>query len=223
MAAVTEADWSCPICCDLAFRPAVNACGHVFCFWYVAACDWLDEAMIEGVIKHMPVQCAWVAGSSGRSCLQPHSAPPIERVQSLETCAWCLRGPATTVLDQLLTCSSCCRCAPVCAGACTRRCRRMHPATAPSAVPHSPTSRPPAASCTPCCGATSPRRTRSARGRHRVRRAACWAATLSERVRTPLPCCSAQGSAKPGPRGCAAAHALQACLPAHCSLSYWFV
>ncbi|CAI5526658.1 unnamed protein product, partial [Closterium sp. Naga37s-1] len=28
-------DFLCPICRDLVFKPVVNACGHVFCFWCV--------------------------------------------------------------------------------------------------------------------------------------------------------------------------------------------
>jgi hypothetical protein len=26
-------DWQCPICCDLIYKPCVNVCGHLFCFW----------------------------------------------------------------------------------------------------------------------------------------------------------------------------------------------
>lgn len=26
-------DWRCPTCLDLLFKPAVNTCGHVYCFW----------------------------------------------------------------------------------------------------------------------------------------------------------------------------------------------
>ena len=26
-------DFSCPICCELLYKPCVNACGHTFCFW----------------------------------------------------------------------------------------------------------------------------------------------------------------------------------------------
>lgn len=28
-------DWKCPICLELLYKPCVNTCGHVFCFWYV--------------------------------------------------------------------------------------------------------------------------------------------------------------------------------------------
>lgn len=26
-------DWTCPICCELLYKPCANACGHLFCFW----------------------------------------------------------------------------------------------------------------------------------------------------------------------------------------------
>eukprot|EP00993_Chasmostoma_nieuportense_P002884 NODE_3643_length_927_cov_5.140000_g3491_i0.p1 GENE.NODE_3643_length_927_cov_5.140000_g3491_i0~~NODE_3643_length_927_cov_5.140000_g3491_i0.p1 ORF type:complete len:305 (-),score=65.30 NODE_3643_length_927_cov_5.140000_g3491_i0:13-888(-) len=28
-----EDDFQCPVCLDLVFKPCVNTCGHVFCFW----------------------------------------------------------------------------------------------------------------------------------------------------------------------------------------------
>ncbi len=26
-------NWKCPICLDVLYKPCVNTCGHVFCFW----------------------------------------------------------------------------------------------------------------------------------------------------------------------------------------------
>lgn len=30
---IKESDWQCPLCLELLYKPCVNECGHVFCFW----------------------------------------------------------------------------------------------------------------------------------------------------------------------------------------------
>ena len=32
-------EWSCPVCLDTLYKPCVNVCGHVYCFWYAIACQ----------------------------------------------------------------------------------------------------------------------------------------------------------------------------------------
>ena len=59
-------DFSCPICCELLFKPCVNACGHTFCFWCLhKAMDPLADSrcpLCRAGFKHFAAPCDALQG-----------------------------------------------------------------------------------------------------------------------------------------------------------------
>ena len=59
-------DFSCPICCELLYKPCVNACGHTFCFWCLhKAMDPLADSrcpLCRAGFKHFAAPCDALQG-----------------------------------------------------------------------------------------------------------------------------------------------------------------
>eukprot|EP00850_Spirogloea_muscicola_P022446 SM000295S11281 [mRNA] locus=s295:52133:54794:- [translate_table: standard] len=60
-AAVDPADFQCPICLSLVYKPVINACGHAFCFWCIhRAMNPIREShcpLCRRVFGHFPAIC----------------------------------------------------------------------------------------------------------------------------------------------------------------------
>lgn len=62
--------FNCPICLDLAYKPVVQGCGHMFCFWCV------HRSMNTSTVSHCPVcQKAYIH--------QPRVAPQLHHLLQL--------------------------------------------------------------------------------------------------------------------------------------------
>ena len=78
-------DFSCPICCELLYKPCVNACGHTFCFWC------LHKAMDPLADSRCPL-CHRVVKVPLRQCPSSPPAPPQGALGGSELAWWLWAG-----------------------------------------------------------------------------------------------------------------------------------
>eukprot|EP00897_Mesotaenium_endlicherianum_P003025 jgi/Mesen1/2750/ME000169S01909 len=75
-------DFCCPICQDLVFKPVVNVCGHVFCFWCVhrAMSPYAESQcpVCRRQFEHFPRICALLHAFLARAFPRDYAARAAE-------------------------------------------------------------------------------------------------------------------------------------------------
>ena len=114
MAGMEASDFTCPICCELLYKPSVNVlCGHTFCFWWASVGQGPLLATIQQPGERAPL-FLWPS-----ALIHPHSPPYTVLVPAgafTKQCHHFARPPAHYVERSTRTCPSPARpCRPSCA------------------------------------------------------------------------------------------------------------
>ena len=80
-----DEEWTCPVCWELLYKPTVNLCGHLFCFWCAALVLSLVHRLLLPVRVFRLQQYRLVMGSrKGGWCaaqVHPQGPEPIRALQ----------------------------------------------------------------------------------------------------------------------------------------------